>query len=105
LMEVLSVIEIGSGIMSALIFMAKSPCIHPSSCAAAPYFAWMKVYKSSKDTFAGKTVCPRIKPPRSSLPRRRESRSPWKDWIPAFAGMTKQGAFGLLRRRWNLYKE
>jgi hypothetical protein len=32
LMEVFSVIEIGFGIISALIFMASSPHRHPSSC-------------------------------------------------------------------------
>jgi hypothetical protein len=35
------------------------------------------------------------KSPRLSLPRRRESRRPYKDWIPASAGMTEKGVFGL----------
>jgi hypothetical protein len=34
LMEVFSVIEIGSGIIRALIFMASSPHMHPSSCVS-----------------------------------------------------------------------
>ena len=35
----------------------------------------------------------RVERPKSSLPRRRESRIPCKNWIPACAGMTEQGGW------------
>ena len=37
-----------------------------------------------------------------SLPRKRESRKPSKDWIPAYAGMTSQGPKGFFQRSANL---